>query len=92
VASDHEVLLSGDLDPHILAGFRDALNRVRTAAWAAQQSRKRTKVRVVCCRCWSGKEFGNLPALPSDQRRLENELISNFKQAALFNFTRSRRP
>ena len=33
----NEVLLSGDLDPHILANFRDALNQVRTAAWAAQQ-------------------------------------------------------
>ena len=32
-----EVLLSGDLEPRILADFRDALNRVRTAAWAAQQ-------------------------------------------------------
>jgi hypothetical protein len=31
------VLLSGDLEPRILADFRDALNRVRTAAWAAQQ-------------------------------------------------------
>jgi hypothetical protein len=33
----HGVLLSVDLDPRILADFRDALNRVRTAAWAAQQ-------------------------------------------------------
>jgi hypothetical protein len=33
----HEVLLSGDLEPRVLADFRDALNRVRTAAWAAQQ-------------------------------------------------------
>ncbi|MGA3200620.1 MAG: hypothetical protein ABSD89_14630 [Halobacteriota archaeon] len=33
----HEVLLSDDLDPRVLADFRDALNRVRTAAWAAQQ-------------------------------------------------------
>ena len=33
----HEVLLSEDLDPHVLADFRDALNRVRNAAWAAQQ-------------------------------------------------------
>jgi hypothetical protein len=33
----HEVLLYGDLDPRVLADFRDALNRVRTAAWAAQQ-------------------------------------------------------
>jgi hypothetical protein len=31
------VLLSGDLEPRILADFRDALNRVRTAVWAAQQ-------------------------------------------------------
>jgi hypothetical protein len=31
------VLLSGDLDPRVLAVFRDAVNRVRTAAWAAQQ-------------------------------------------------------
>jgi len=33
----NELLLSGDLDPRILADFRDAVNRVRTAAWAAQQ-------------------------------------------------------
>lgn len=33
----NEFLLSGDLDPHVLADFRDALNRVRNAAWAAQQ-------------------------------------------------------
>jgi hypothetical protein len=40
----HEMLLSGDLDPHILADFRDALNRVRNTAWAAQQyvARKET--------------------------------------------------
>ncbi len=40
----NELLLSGDLDPRILADFRDALNRVRTAAWAAQQyvARKET--------------------------------------------------
>jgi hypothetical protein len=40
----HEMLLSGDLDSHILADFRDALNRVRNTAWAAQQyvTRKET--------------------------------------------------
>jgi hypothetical protein len=40
----HELLLSGDLDPQVLADFRDALNRLRTAAWAAQQyvARKET--------------------------------------------------
>lgn len=33
-----KVLLRGeDLDPHILADFREALNRVRNAAWSAQQ-------------------------------------------------------
>ena len=40
----HELLLTSDLDPHILVDFRDALNRVRNAAWAAQQyvARKET--------------------------------------------------
>jgi len=40
----NEVLLSGDLDSRVLAVFRDAVNRVRTAAWAAQQyvARKET--------------------------------------------------
>jgi hypothetical protein len=33
----HEVLLAGDLEPRVLADFRDALSRVRTVAWAAQQ-------------------------------------------------------
>ena len=34
----NEVLHSGDLDPRVLPDFRDAVNRARTAAWAAQQS------------------------------------------------------
>ena len=36
----HEVealLASADLDARILSDFRDAVNRVRTAAWATQQ-------------------------------------------------------
>jgi hypothetical protein len=33
----HEILLGDDLEPRVLTDFRDALNRVRTAAWAAQQ-------------------------------------------------------
>jgi hypothetical protein len=33
----HELLHSGELDSQILADFRDALNRVRNTAWAAQQ-------------------------------------------------------
>jgi hypothetical protein len=40
----NELLFSGDLDPRILTDFRDALNRVRNSAWAAQQyvARKET--------------------------------------------------
>ena len=40
----HELLPAFDLDPLILANFRDALNRVRNSAWAAQQyvARKET--------------------------------------------------
>ncbi len=33
-----EPLLSGEVDPHTLTDFRDALGRVRNTAWAAQQS------------------------------------------------------
>jgi hypothetical protein len=32
------LLLSNDLPPSVLSDFRDALNRVRNTAWAAQQS------------------------------------------------------
>ncbi len=31
------LLASADLDPRILTDFRDAVNRVRTTAWATQQ-------------------------------------------------------
>lgn len=33
-----ELLRCDDLDPRVLDDFRDALNRVRNTAWAAQQS------------------------------------------------------
>ena len=33
-----ELLLSAEVDPRVLTDFRDALNRVRNTAWAAQQS------------------------------------------------------
>jgi len=33
----HEVVLAGDVEPRVLTDFRDALSRVRTVAWAAQQ-------------------------------------------------------
>jgi|SRR5271166_216582 len=32
-----KLLLSSDVDPDVLADFRDALNRVRNTAWAAQE-------------------------------------------------------
>ncbi len=32
-----ELLFSADLDSRILSGFRDAVNRIRTAAWAMEQ-------------------------------------------------------
>jgi hypothetical protein len=55
----HEVLLSGDLEPRVLADFRDALNRVRTAAWAAQQymaCKETEQDSAAFCHCWSGNE------------------------------------
>ena len=39
-----EPILSGEVAPDVLTEFRDALNRVRNSAWAAQQSRQH--------RCW----------------------------------------
>ena len=33
----HELLLTNVVDPDVLVDFRDALNRVRNTAWAAQQ-------------------------------------------------------
>ena len=33
----HGLLLSSEVDPDVLSDFRDALNRVRNTAWAAQQ-------------------------------------------------------
>src|SRR5208282_1541813 len=33
----HKLLLASHVDPDVLADFRDALNRVRNTAWAAQQ-------------------------------------------------------
>jgi hypothetical protein len=33
----HKLLLSSQVDSDVLADFRDALNRVRNTAWAAQQ-------------------------------------------------------
>ncbi len=33
----HDLLLSNEVDPDVLADFRDALNRLRNTAWAAHQ-------------------------------------------------------
>lgn len=45
----HEVLLSGDVDARILTDFRDALNRVRNTAWAAQQYVTRKETNLDSC-------------------------------------------
>ncbi|HVZ17200.1 MAG TPA: hypothetical protein VG897_08795 [Terriglobales bacterium] len=34
----HDQLITGKVDPRILTDFRDAVNRVRTTAWAVQHS------------------------------------------------------
>ena len=91
----HEILLAGELEPRVLADFRDALNRVRTAAWAAQQymACKETeqdsgsvlsllvgeRIRVTYHLC---------QAISDDLKRTDIEA----KQAALFNFMKRRRP
>jgi hypothetical protein len=38
----HRLLLRADVDPRTLNDFRDALNRVRNTAWAAQRSAVRS--------------------------------------------------
>jgi hypothetical protein len=56
----HELLHSGELDPQILADFRDALNRVRNTAWAAQQyanRRRAMKTQLMFFRSWRENEF-----------------------------------
>ena len=37
LAGIQSLLVTGELDPRILADFRDAVNRVRNTAWAAYQ-------------------------------------------------------
>jgi hypothetical protein len=37
LAAIQSLLVTGELDPRILADFRDAVNRVRNTAWAAYQ-------------------------------------------------------
>jgi hypothetical protein len=34
----HRLLRSDEIDPRVLSDFRDALNRIRNTAWAAQQA------------------------------------------------------
>jgi hypothetical protein len=55
-----EVLLSGNLEPRILEDFRDALNRVRNAAWVAQQSVIRKEVDQDSRDVLLEREFGQL--------------------------------
>jgi len=40
-----EPLLAGEVDPETLTDFRDALNRMRNTAWAAQQSAAEPKLK-----------------------------------------------
>ena len=53
------LLVTGELDPRILADFRDALNRVRNTAWAAYQYAE-SKI--------TGKDSGSIISLAAAER------------------------
>lgn len=53
------LLVRDDLDPRILRDFRDALNRVRNSAWAAQQYAE-SKV--------TGNDSGNILSIAAGER------------------------
>lgn len=53
------LLVAGELDPRILADFRDAVNRVRNTAWAASQYAE-SKI--------TGKDSGNIISLAAAER------------------------
>jgi hypothetical protein len=55
-----ELLHSAELDPQILADFRDALNRVRNTAWVPSSTRtvrRAIKTQVMFFRSWRENEF-----------------------------------
>jgi len=53
------LLLSGELDPRILADFRDAVNRIRNTAWAAYQF---TESQI------TGKDTGSIISVAAAER------------------------
>jgi hypothetical protein len=53
------LLVAGELDPRILADFRDALNRVRNTAWAAYQYAE-SKI--------TGKDSGSIISVAAAER------------------------
>jgi hypothetical protein len=53
------LLVTGELDPRILADFRDAVNRVRNTAWAAFQYAE-SKI--------TGKDSGSIISLAAAER------------------------
>src|ERR1700674_1547011 len=55
----HSLLVAGELDPRILADFRDAVNRVRNTAWAAYQYAE-SKI--------TGKDSGSIISLAAAAR------------------------
>jgi len=55
----HKLLLSNEVDPDVLSDFRDALNRVRNTAWAAQQYVVRRE---------SGQDSGSVLSLLAGER------------------------
>ena len=53
------LLVAGELDPRILADFRDAVNRVRNTAWAAYQY---AELKI------TGKDSGSIISLAAAER------------------------
>lgn len=59
ISGIQSLLVSGELDPRILADFRDAVNRVRNTAWAAYQYAE-SKI--------TGKDSRNIISLAAAER------------------------
>jgi hypothetical protein len=59
LAGIQSLLVAGELDPRILADFRDAVNRVRNTAWAAFQYAESTI---------TGKDSGSIISLAAAER------------------------
>jgi hypothetical protein len=59
LAGIQSLLVAGELDPRILADFRDAVNRVRNTAWAAYQY---AELKI------TGKDSGSIISLAAAER------------------------